>query len=68
MSVEVAAILLLSNLATLIVSTLFYISRCDDLRRDQQTLIDSINREHRMIQRIQAQVRVEDLLGRTEEM
>ena len=64
MTVEAFIVILLSNLGTLIVSSMFYASRLEDLRVAQRLQIDRINDENEMVRRLYGSIPIEKLIGR----
>jgi len=59
---------LITNLFTLTLSTMLYASRVHEIRVEHQERIAMMNADTMAIRRIQGQITIEDILGRTEEL
>jgi len=61
-------LVLATNLATLALSFAYFATRLNEVRVEHVERIQQINQETMAIRRVQEQITVEDILGRTEEM
>ena len=68
MTTETFLMVLITNLFSLGLSTLFYASRVDELRREHAQRVENINHDTLMWRRVQSEVSIEDVLGRTEDI
>ncbi len=64
MTTELFIWVLSTNLATLLLSTIFYITRINDLRLEHVEQIQQINGDYLIQRQVYGQVSMEDLLGR----
>jgi len=64
MTTDTFLLVLATNLATLLLSTIFYITRINDLRLEHVEHIQEINADYLIQRQVYGQVSMEDLLGR----
>ncbi len=63
MSAEIFALLAVSNLLSLFVSSIYYASRLNDLRVEQIERIQAINADYAMHNRLYGEIQMEQLIG-----
>jgi len=63
MTTELFIWVLSTNVITLLLSSIFYATRLDDLRRDHVEQIQQINADYLMQRQVYGQVSMEQLLG-----